>query len=70
MPITRLGGWGGPRMPFGSFAGKTEATGPAAPDAIGLRFAARGVPVHFAAGASTMHYAANGTPLEWDDDDA
>ncbi len=61
MPITRLGGWGGPRMPFGSFAGKTEATGPAAPDASGLKFVAQGTPVHF---------SADGTPLEWDDDDA
>ncbi len=28
MAITRLGGWGGPRMPFGSFEGKTTAVVP------------------------------------------
>lgn len=36
MATTRLGGWGGPRLPFGSFAGKSAPVLVSVPDITGL----------------------------------
>lgn len=56
MAVTRLGGYGGPRMPFGSFAGKTEVEPDAAPSAEGIEWTLPASRMHFAISADLPHW--------------